>query len=143
MDLYKQMNEIKEREAAESRAEVEKKAAFFAKKSYGTQMPVPSKKHENKAAFGQNSEMALIEWEKNQIKPLFKVLDVEKKGIAREDLVQIMEQLSEDQAIIGKVPYVTGEFASLFVEWPELITWEHFRENCNQWEWRQTDLTKL
>ena len=30
-------------------------------------MPIPTKKAENKAAFGQNTELALIEWEKNQI----------------------------------------------------------------------------
>jgi len=28
-------------------------------------MPVPSKKEENKQAFGYNSEIALVEWEKN------------------------------------------------------------------------------
>jgi len=28
-------------------------------------MPVPNKKYENKMAFGRNSEIALIEWEKN------------------------------------------------------------------------------
>ena len=26
--------------------------------------------------FGQNTEVALVEWEKNQIKPLFKEFDV-------------------------------------------------------------------
>jgi len=36
--------------------EQERSAAFFAKKSYGRQMPVPSKKAENKEAFGYNSE---------------------------------------------------------------------------------------
>jgi hypothetical protein len=53
-------------------------------------MPVPTKKAENKQAFGQNSEMALIEWEKNQIKPLFKEFDKDKKGAAKENLVTIM-----------------------------------------------------
>jgi len=28
-------------------------------------MPVPNKKKENREAFGYNSEVALIEWEKN------------------------------------------------------------------------------
>jgi len=28
-------------------------------------MPVPTKKLENKMGFGRNSEVALIEWEKN------------------------------------------------------------------------------
>jgi hypothetical protein len=56
-------------------------------------MPVPSKKHENKIGFGKNSEMALIEWEKNQIKPLFRALDLDKKGITHESAVKIMEKL--------------------------------------------------
>ena len=34
-------------------------------------MPVPTKKAENKANFGMNTELKLIEWEKNQIKPFF------------------------------------------------------------------------
>ena len=54
-------------------------------------MPMPSKKYENKEAFGQNSETALIEWEKNQIKPLFKAFDKDKKGITKDDLTKVME----------------------------------------------------
>ena len=42
-------------------------------------MPVPTKKAENKAGFGMNTELALVEWEKNQIQPFFAALDVEKK----------------------------------------------------------------
>ena len=56
-------------------------------------MPVPTKKHENKLAFNKNSEIALIEWEKNQIKPMFKELDKDKKGLVKADLVKIMERL--------------------------------------------------
>ena len=37
------------------REEQERSAAFFAKKSYGRQMPVPSKKAENKEALVYNS----------------------------------------------------------------------------------------
>lgn len=40
---------------------------------------MPTKKAENKAQFGMNTELALIEWEKNQIQPFFNALDVEKK----------------------------------------------------------------
>lgn len=50
-------------------------------------MPVPTKKGENKEAFGNNSEIALIEWEKNQIKPLFKEFDKDKKGVDKSCLV--------------------------------------------------------
>lgn len=67
--------------------------AFFEKKLYARHMPVPSKKFENKMAFGRNSEVALIEWEKNQIKPMFRAFDKDKKGITKGDLVKIMEKL--------------------------------------------------
>ena len=67
--------------------------AFFQHKLYARQMPVPTKKHENKLAFNKNSEIALIEWEKNQIKPMFKELDKDKKGLVKADLVKIMERL--------------------------------------------------
>lgn len=100
-------------------------------------MPVPTKKAENKQAFGQNSEMALIEWEKNQIKPLFKEFDKDKKGITKDNLVAIVHRLKEDECIIGKTPFVDEEeFQALFESWPEKTTWEYFRESCNEWEWR-------
>lgn len=64
-DLYREIERINNREAQKKKDEEARTAAFFAKKSYGRAMPVPSKKSENKEAFGQNSEAALIEWEKN------------------------------------------------------------------------------
>ena len=95
--------------------EQQRSAAFFAKKSYGRQMPVPSKKAENKEAFGYNSEQALIEWEKNLIKPLFREFDNDKKGIAKENLLKIMARLKEDECIIGKTPFVQeSEFEACF-----------------------------
>jgi hypothetical protein len=47
-------------------------------------MPVPNKKLENKEVFGKNSEAALIEWEKNQIKALYREYDKDKKGISKD-----------------------------------------------------------
>ena len=143
-DLYKDMSKITKKEAQILKEEEERTAAFFAKKSYGRQMPVPSKKAENKEAFGHNSEMALIEWEKNQIKPLFKEFDKDKKGISKDDLVTIMGRLKVDECIIGKTPFVDeGDFAALFESWPEKTTWEHFRESSNQWEWRMVPFEEL
>jgi hypothetical protein len=72
---------------------LEKMKQFFEKKCWDKHMPVPSKKLENKMAFGRNSEIALIEWEKNQIKPMFREFDKDKKGISKEELVKIMERL--------------------------------------------------
>jgi len=118
--------------------------AYFQKKFYGQHMPVPSKKAENKELFGQNSELALVPWEVNQIKPLFKKYDGDKKGVTREDVCSLMTELQDDLADIGKVPYVNGnEYAPLFSEWSEPVAWETFRDFCNTWEWRMTDSDKL
>ena len=53
-------------------------------------MPTPTKKLENKQKFGQNTEVALVEWEKNQIKPLFLEYDTEKKGIEKDKFKELM-----------------------------------------------------
>lgn len=50
----------------------------------GVPLPVPTKKIENKNMLGTNTESALVEWEKNQIKPLFRALDSDKKGLKKE-----------------------------------------------------------
>ena len=74
----------------------------------------------------------MIEWEKNQIKLLFKEFDKEKKGVEKAHLVKIMERLKEDECIIGKIPFVAEEqVEQLFADWPEKTSWEHFRNNCN------------
>jgi hypothetical protein len=77
----------------ETKAAEKRSLDFFASKSFGKQMPVPNKKKENKEAFGKNSEAALIEWEKNQIKPLYREYDKDKKGINKEQLKSIMSRL--------------------------------------------------
>jgi hypothetical protein len=107
-------------------------------------MPVPSKKAENKEAFGYNSEVALVEWEKNQIKPLFREFDKDKKGTEKANLSKIVARLLNDECIIGKTPYIDqSKIDKLFEAWPDKVTWEYFRQNCNQWEWRQVPLEKL
>ena len=128
----------------ETKAAEKRRQDFFASKSFGKQMPVPNKKKENKDAFGQNSEAALIEWEKNQIKPLYREYDKDKKGITRDQLKTIMSRLQKDEAIIGKVPFVAeNNYETCFEGWPEKTTWEHFRNNCNSWQWRQVPLEEL
>jgi hypothetical protein len=57
---------------------------------------VPSKKAENRARFGQNSENALTEWEKNQMRPVFRLYADGKKGVTKENLVEMMSRLAED-----------------------------------------------
>ena len=81
-DLFREVNKIKRDRAAVEKAEKAVYAAYFNKKSYDNQpLPVPTKKEENRLKFGQNTEIALVEWEKNQIKPLFREFDTDKKGI--------------------------------------------------------------
>ena len=65
-DLYAEVRKINQRNDATQRAELERTQAYFQERSYeGQPLPVPSKKAENRAKFGQNSESALTEWEKN------------------------------------------------------------------------------
>lgn len=64
---------------------MERTQAYFQEKSYdGQPLPVPSKKAENRARFGQNSVNALTEWEKNQIRPIFREYAEGKKGVTKE-----------------------------------------------------------
>jgi Ca2+-binding EF-hand superfamily protein len=69
-----------------------------------TGIPIPTKKLENRQKFGRNTETELTEWEKNQIKPLFKEFDKDKKGIQKEKLATIIARLASDDCCIGKVP---------------------------------------
>lgn len=106
-DLYKEVEQIQRANEQKERAELEKTNAYFQKKSYdGQPLPTPTKKLENKQKFGQNTEVALVEWEKNQIKPLFLEYDTEKKGIEKDKFKELMERLETDECIIGKVPHV-------------------------------------
>lgn len=69
-------------------------------------IPVPTKKLENRLKFGQNTEDVLTEWEKNQVKPLFREFDKDKKGVPKEKLALIFGRLATDECCIGKVPNV-------------------------------------
>lgn len=107
-------------------------------------MPVPKAKAENRARFGKNSESALTEWEKNAIRPIFREYAAGRKGIGKENLVDIMKRLATDECIIGKVPNVEeADYEGLFVNWKEndegLITWHYFAEGSNQWQWHMVD----
>ena len=110
---------------------------YFQQRSYeGQPLPVPSKKAENRARFGQNTEVALTEWEKNQIRPVFREYKEAKKGVTKADLVAMMARLATDECIIGKIPNVdASEYEGLFESWPtneeDLITWHRFAEGCN------------
>lgn len=68
---------------------------------------MPSKKKENKDKFGQNTEDRLDEWEKNQVKRLFREYDKDKSGLLKDDLKKLSIRLANDDCIIGKVPKIT------------------------------------
>lgn len=36
-----------------------------------------------------------------------------------------------------------NEFQALFKSWPDKTTWEYFRNNCNEWEWRMVPYDRL
>jgi Ca2+-binding EF-hand superfamily protein len=46
----------------------------------------------------------LDEWEKNQVKKLFREVDKDKNGLSKDELKKIMRRLSNDECIIGKIP---------------------------------------
>ena len=51
-DLYKEVGNLNNRDDEFRRMVEERTAAYFLKKNYGSHMPVPSKKAENKELFG-------------------------------------------------------------------------------------------
>lgn len=148
-DLYREVSKIKAQRAAEERAELEKTQAYFQERSYeGQPLPVPSKKAENRAKFGQNSEDALTEWEKNQIRPMFREYAAGRKGVGKDNLVEMMARLATDECTIGKIPNVPeSEYQGLFANWDtnedEIVSWHEFCEGCNIWGWRFVDSETL
>ena len=88
------------------------------------------------------------EWEKNQVKKLFREYDKDKTGLLKEDLKRLLRRLANDEAIIGKVPNLNDEdIETVFDEWntnkDNKVSWIEFREGINRWGWRQTDRDKL
>jgi len=113
---------------------------------------VPTKKQENKDKFGGgNTEDCLDEWEKNQVKKVFRVeFDKDKAGIAsKEELRRLFAKLENDECILGKVPHLSQEEIAQIVESWEFnkdgrITWFDVRESLNtKWTWRLQDLDRL
>lgn len=114
---------------------------------------MPTKKAENKEKFGGgNREDCLDEWEKNQVKRLFRQeFDKDKTGIAsREEIKRLLGRLAEDGCIIGKVPDLSEEEMSEIADSWEIkegggkVTWFEFRDALNaKWTWRLQDREKL
>ena len=59
---------------------------------------------------GHNIETRLDEWEKNQVKSLFKEFDKNKsQSLEIDELKALMKRLTNDEAIIGKVPAISED----------------------------------
>ena len=106
------MDQIKQRTVRETQMEETKRQTFYEQKLY-VGIPVPTKKQLNKDKFGQNTEDRLDEWEKNQVKRMFREYDKDKNGLTKEDLKKLMRRLAQDDCIIGKVPFLSDSEVSL------------------------------
>jgi Ca2+-binding EF-hand superfamily protein len=111
-------------------------------------VPVPTKKQQNKEKFGQNTEDKLDEWEKNQVKKLFREYDKDKNGLQRDELKRLMRRLTSDDCIIGKVPALSDEeIDQLFDNWntnkDNKVSWIEFREGINNWRWQLSERERL
>ena len=96
-------------------------------------IPVPTKKQENKDKFGGgNREDRLDEWEKNQVKRLFRAeFDKDKGGIAsREEIRRLLGKLANDECIIGKVPLLNEDQVILLVN----LSYLQMQEMSESWE---------
>ena len=148
-DLYREARRIKFERESHEQEELARTQAYFQERSYdGQPLPVPSKKAENRARFGQNTENAVTEWEKNQIRPIFREYAESRKGVDKENLVAMMGRLATDECIIGKIPNVAASaYESLFTNWvgneEGLISWHYFAEGCNQWQWKFLDAATM
>jgi hypothetical protein len=119
-DLYREVSTLRRHEEdLKKRLEAER-ADFYRARTY-VGIPVPSKKAENKSRFGNNREEALDEWEKNQVKRMFRAdFDRDKTGMStsKEEFRRFMAKLAADECIIGKVPNLSeGEIEALAEGW--------------------------
>jgi hypothetical protein len=151
-DLYKEVALLNKLEVEKRIRDEQERANFYKARSFAG-VPVPTKKAENKDKFGVgNREDRLDEWEKNQVKRLFRAeFDKDKTGIAsRDEIKRLLGKLANDECIIGKIPnYKESELASLAESW-ELnkdtgkVTWFEFRDQLNsKLTWRLQDREKL
>ena len=106
-DLYREVAGLRKLEE-EKRQQAERERALFYKARTYVGIPVPNKKAENKEKFGVgNREDCLDDWEKNQVKRLFRQeFDKEKAGgiSSKEEVKRFLNKLAADECVIGKVP---------------------------------------
>jgi hypothetical protein len=71
-------------------------------------IPIPKDVLEMQSRFGSNKENKLTEWEKNDIKDLFREYDKNKSGaLELDELKDLMKDIMNDKGLLGKVPTLT------------------------------------
>lgn len=151
-DLYKEVATLRKLDE-ERKVRLEQERLNFYKQRTYVGIPVPTKKAENKDKFGVgNREDRLDEWEKNQVKRLFRAeFDKDKAGIAsREEIRRLLTKLANDECVIGKVPNASEEDLNRLAEGWELskdtgkVSWFEFRDQLNsKLLWRLQDRDRL
>lgn len=111
-DLYREVASLRKLEEQKRLAEERERALFYKARTY-VGIPVPNKKAENKDKFGVgNREDCLDDWEKNQVKRLFRQeFDKDKAGGigSKEEIRRFLGKLAADECVIGKVPDLTEQ----------------------------------
>lgn len=150
-ELYREVDQLKKTYKQQEEFEETKRQTMlnFTYVKPGQTPPTAHKVLENKEKFGQDVENRVTEWEKNIIKRLFKVYDVDKSGFLDiSELKKLMKDLVDDKGIMGKVPKLSEEeIETLFDDWDKnkdnKISWEEFRNGLNSWEWKLMDKEEI
>lgn len=148
-ELYKEVNSINKTYKEQEILEETKKETHFVYVDPNTVPPTAARVLENKKKFGQDVEDQVTEWEKNTIKRLFKIYDVDKSGfLSIDELKKLMYDLINDKGIMGKVPKMNeDDVEHIFDNWDKnkdgKISWQEFRNGLNSWEWRLMDKDQM
>ncbi len=85
-------------------------------------IPIADSVIEMSKRFGNNRENVLTEWEKSDLRELFREYDKNKSGyLDKDELRKLMMDLMEDKHLIGKVPNLTEEEVNEKFEYFRLI----------------------
>lgn len=145
-ELYREVDQInKAYQKQVVLEETKKETMFLPTVTPETVPPTASRVLEVKGRFGNNTENRVTEWEKIEVKKVFKTYDKDKSGfLSVDELKKLMHDLKQDKMDMGKVPDLTDEqIETLFDNWDKdnngKISWQEFRDGWNSWKWRLLD----